>query len=364
MTKRATPVLTVGIPTWNRAKYVSDAIDSLAVEIEYHALQAEVEILISDNGSEDQTQTVVEERIARYPYVRYVRNKRNMGVKFNVLQVLRLAEGEYSMMLGDDDRLVKGSLSAIVGLLRVNFGLPALFVQQANYSNVFQDIEEDTLLSFEEIYRRYFYDIGNAGVFIVSAPRARRVIEERDLSFFNENWPQTQVLCLSLKDAERPALISTLKAVDSSLHNSLSVYSAYYLWQAGFADLYTAARDMKPALGEEFWETVRSKLCKRMNKVVNGVLFYGSLVDTSEQRRKTAASIRRLIPLLPWSLRPRALVLWMHVAFPRAIIAPLYKARIFILYGSSEIRALNETTRKQLERRSLALRCRSVRENI
>jgi glycosyltransferase involved in cell wall biosynthesis len=339
-------------------------VDLLGSEIEKHSLQNEVEILVSDNGSEDDTQALIEERAARYPYVRYVRNERNMGVKFNVLQVLRLAEGQYSMMLGDDDRLVEDSLLAITRKLRDNPALPALFVQHAGHNYAFQDIDEDTLLSFEEIYRRYFYDIGNAGVFIVNARRARQAIEERGLEFFNNNWPQTQVICLSLAAQGQAALISPIKAVDSNLHDSLSVYSAYYLWHVGFADLYIAARDMRPFLGEEFWQEVSGHLCAQMKNIVNEVLFYTSLVDTKDQRRKTAASIRRLIPLLPWSVRPKALLLWLHAGLPQAIIAPFYRARIYLFHGSTVTRAADERMRKQREKRELATREPAVRENV
>jgi glycosyltransferase involved in cell wall biosynthesis len=364
MTERRPFLLTIGIPTWNRSNYVSEAVDMLASEIEKHSLQNDVEIFISDNGSEDDTQAAIKERAALYPYVRYMRNERNMGVKFNVLQVLRLAEGKYATMIGDDDRLVEGALLAIIQKLRDNPELPALFIQHAGHNYDFQDIEQDTLLSFEEIYRRYFYDIGNAGVFMVDARSARQIIEERGLEFFNDNWPQTQVLCLSLARQSKATLISPIKAVNNNLHDSLSVYSAYYLWQVGFADLFMAARDMKSTLGEKFWQEVSVSLCSRMESVVNGVLFYGSLVDTKEQRLKTASNIRRLIPLLPWKLRLKAFALWLHVRLPRTIVAPLYKTRIFLFHGTSQIKLLNEQVKAQIERRALAAKEPAVRENV
>lgn len=364
MTKSTTPLLTVGIPTWNRARYVAEGVDSLAADIEAHSLQDDVEILVSDNGSEDSTRAVIGERMARHPFVRYVRNERNMGVKFNVLQAICLAAGRYSMFLGDDDRLTEGSLAAIVARLRANPGLPALFVQYDAPDQVFKGVREDTFMTLEEIYADYFYDIGNAGMFVLDAERARRVIEERGVDYFIDNWPQTQVICLSLAGQGRPALVTNIGAVNNDLHGPLAVYTSTYLWQVGFADLFLAARDMRPVLGDEFWWRVTDYLYPRLATMKDGILFYGSLVDTPEQRRKTARSIRRLLPLLPWGARRAALELWAHVGLPRPLAAALYKARVRVRYGGEQLRATARRVEEETRKRRLSLDEPSVRENI
>lgn len=364
MERKHNPLLTVGIPTWNRAAYLAEGVDSLIAEIEKHRLHDEIEILVSDNASEDRTQAIAQERTERFSYVRYLRNDRNRGVKYNILQVMRMAEGKYFMMLGDDDRIVDGSLAKIVEKLRGSDAVTAMFVQQAGHNYAFPDIDKDTFLSFEEIFSRYFYNIGNAGVFIINTASTRSVIDEYGIEFFSETWPQTQVLCLSLAAEKRPSVVTTIKAVDSNLHTALSVYSGYYLWRTAFADLLSAARDLRPMLGEEFWQVVSRSLYPRMSGIVNDVLFYSSLVDTEEQRRKTAVSIRHLIPLLPWSLRFKALILWMHVGLPRSLMSPFYRARILLRYGRSVIKTADERAGKEREKRELALRERAVRELV
>ena len=358
------PLLTVSIPTWNRGKYVRDAIDSIVSETEKYGLQDEVEILVSDNGSDDDTQAVASERQLRYPYVRYLRNERNMGLRFNILRSMREAGGDYCLLLGDDDRLVGGSLAKIVEKLREVGTVAAMFVQQAGSNFAFADIDEDTFLSPQEIFGRYFWDMGNAGVFIVNAAAARSIIDERGFEFFSHTWPQTQILCLSLAADRRPALVTTIKAADSKLHDSLSIYSGNYLWRAAFADLLLAAHDLRPTLGDEFWRAASAYMYPRMSGIVNDVMFYGCLVDTEEQRRKAAESIRDVLPLLPWGLRLKALLLWAHVGLPRAAVAPLYRARLRLLYGPSVIRAGDERARKEMEKRRLSVGEQGVRELV
>jgi glycosyltransferase involved in cell wall biosynthesis len=362
--QRPKPVLTVSIPTWNRAEYLRDAIDTLAADIAQHGLEREVEIFVSDNGSEDGTQAVVEERMALHSYVRYVRNERNLGVRFNVLQSMRMAEGEYCMFLGDDDRLVAGSLSAIVNRLRANRDLPALFIQQAGDNNMFRDIAADTFLSFADICDRYFYDIGNAGIFIVGTERARAAIAKYGVEFFSNTWPQTQVVCLSLAGETRPCLISPIKAVNSDLHNTLTVYSGLYIWRTAFADLLVAARDMAPMIGRSLWEKVGQSLSLRLKSLVTEVQFYGAFLDTQEQRRETAASIRGVLGLLPWKARVTASLLWATFMLPQPQAAALYRARVRLRHGDAGLKSLDSQVQEEVDKRKLARRGLSVRESV
>lgn len=357
-------VLTISIPTWNRAEYLQDAIDTLAADIERHGLQREVEILISDNGSEDETQAVVEERISRHAYVRYVRNERNLGVRFNVLQVMQMAGGEYCMFLGDDDRLAAGSLPDIVDSLRSHRDVPALFIQQAGDNHMFRDIAEETFLSFEDICARYFYDIGNAGIFIVETGRARAVIEKYGFEFFSNTWPQTQVVCLSLAGEPRPCLITPIKAVNSDLHSSLTVYSALYIWRTAFADLLLAARDMAPVIGRGLWQKVGQSLSLRLKSLVTEIQFYGAFIDTTEQRRETAASIRGVLGLLPWKARVTASLLWATFMLPQPQAAALYRARVRFRHGDDGLKFLEGQVRREVEKRESARGGLSVRQSV
>jgi glycosyltransferase involved in cell wall biosynthesis len=362
MEREQSPVLTVGIPTWNRASYLAEGVDALAAEIERHGLQREVEILISDNASDDGTRAAGEARAARHTFVRYSRNERNRGVKYNFLHTMRSAAGSYCMILGDDDRLAEGSLASIVARLRVGPEVPVMFVQSAGAARAFEGVERETLLTPEEVYGKYFYDIGNTGLFILNSREAREIIARHGIEFFNDIWPQTQVMALSLAGRGRAALFSPIEAVNSSMHEALTVYSSYYLWHLAFAELFTAARDLRPVLGESFWRATSDYLCSQMKGRVNDILFYASLVDTKEQRRKTAASIRRLLPLLPRHARREAFLLWLHAAPPRAVVAALYRARISLFYGSAVIENVNGRARAQVEKREAARKERAVRE--
>jgi glycosyltransferase involved in cell wall biosynthesis len=95
----STPVLvTVMIPTYNQAQFISEAIES-ALAQNYSVL----EVLVGDDASTDETPTIV----ARYlgdPRVRYVRQPCNLGRTANYRSLLyEHARGDFVVNLDGDD---------------------------------------------------------------------------------------------------------------------------------------------------------------------------------------------------------------------------------------------------------------------
>jgi hypothetical protein len=86
---------TIGIPTYNRAGFLGRALES-ALDQTWH----DVEVLVSDNASTDETAEVVRTYGDR---VRYHRNPENLGMWPNFVRVAELAGGEYFGWLQDDD---------------------------------------------------------------------------------------------------------------------------------------------------------------------------------------------------------------------------------------------------------------------
>jgi glycosyltransferase involved in cell wall biosynthesis len=89
------------IPTLNRKHFLEDAVDS-ARRQSHHDL----EILISDNGSTDGTQTWAEQMGRRDPRVRLLPRNPNPGMFENINHLLAHARGDLFGVLSDDDRLL------------------------------------------------------------------------------------------------------------------------------------------------------------------------------------------------------------------------------------------------------------------
>ena len=116
------PLLTIAIPTWNRAAYLRQNLDQLAPQL--MEVTHPVEILISDNCSSDESPGVVADFIKKGVPIRYIRNTENIGSDCNIAQCFNEAAGQYVLLLGDDDLLVDGLLLWLVErLARQEFGV-------------------------------------------------------------------------------------------------------------------------------------------------------------------------------------------------------------------------------------------------
>lgn len=109
------PLLTIAIPTYNRAIYLKELLSSLAVELVGHP---SIELLISDNASSDETPTIIQEFQRDGLELRWLRNDANIGPDANFMQCFTEARGKYVWLLGDDDVVVPGAIRKIIALLK------------------------------------------------------------------------------------------------------------------------------------------------------------------------------------------------------------------------------------------------------
>lgn len=90
------PKVSVLVPTYNRAQYLGEAVQS-ALQQTYQDL----EVIVVDDGSTDHTAEII--RAITDPRLRYTFQE-NRGVASALNTAARLAQGEYVAMLGSDDR--------------------------------------------------------------------------------------------------------------------------------------------------------------------------------------------------------------------------------------------------------------------
>lgn len=107
------PLLSICIPTYNRSKYLKNSIESIICQQEF--LDGKVEIVISDNASEDDTYSVVKAYTDRYWNVFYHRNSENIRDR-NFPMVLSQAHGVLRRLCNDT---LVFSPDALAGMCRV-----------------------------------------------------------------------------------------------------------------------------------------------------------------------------------------------------------------------------------------------------
>ncbi|MDD5367632.1 MAG: glycosyltransferase family 2 protein [Anaerolineaceae bacterium] len=106
------PILSICIPTYNRAGYLQQALDCILSSA--YGFEQQIEIVISDNASLDDTQKLIEEQYLQFPNIKYFRNDVNIGGEANFYRVATQAIGKYIWILGDDDRLTLESVKQVL----------------------------------------------------------------------------------------------------------------------------------------------------------------------------------------------------------------------------------------------------------
>ena len=99
MVNNVHPLVTIAIPTYNRADgYLREALAS-AMNQTYQ----NIEIIVSDNCSTDNTERFV--KGISDPRLRYFRHNKNIGANNNFNYCLEQANGDYFLLLQDDDMI-------------------------------------------------------------------------------------------------------------------------------------------------------------------------------------------------------------------------------------------------------------------
>lgn len=154
--------LSIAIPTYNGSPYIRGALDSIISQLE--DVDEEVEIVISDNASTDQTPEIIREYQNKYSFIKYFRNEENLGADRNFDLAVRRSTGEYVWLFSDDDSLRSGAIKKVLSVLKQYNNLANIFVNYSVYNG-------DLTLCKDERALRIYTDIHckNADAFFNSS---------------------------------------------------------------------------------------------------------------------------------------------------------------------------------------------------
>ena len=142
----AFPLISVMIPTYNREKYIKQAIESV-IEQDYRPL----EIIVVDDGSTDETEKI----IMKYDssIVKYYKKSIRMDVASARNMCLAKAAGDFLAWLDSDDYYLPGKLSAQIKYLNAHPECEIVFTQVEDF---FED-ENDKRIMDKSIYSKVLF---------------------------------------------------------------------------------------------------------------------------------------------------------------------------------------------------------------
>ena len=108
----APPLLTIGMPVYNGANFIADAIESILSQS-----FTDFELIISDNASIDETPEICRKFAKRDKRIRYFRNSENIGAAANFNRIFHLGESKYFKWAAHDDELGPDYLKKCIDIL-------------------------------------------------------------------------------------------------------------------------------------------------------------------------------------------------------------------------------------------------------
>ena len=120
-------LLTICIPTYNRAAYLKEALQFMVSEVNADPkILDDVNFVVSNNASTDKTTTLFDE--AAYSFFYFKTNEKNLGLVGNLTSVLTMINTKYIWYVGDDDKLDPGVIRFVLSKLKEYVDLQFLFL--------------------------------------------------------------------------------------------------------------------------------------------------------------------------------------------------------------------------------------------
>lgn len=144
--------LSIAIPTYNGVLHIQEALDSIISQLD--DIDEEVEIVISDNASTDQTPKIIREYQKIYPFIKYFCNDENLGADRNFDLAVRSSKGMYVWLFSDDDILKSGAIKRVLEVLKKYPKIGVIWVNYGIYNEDFSvcSMESRDLKTIADVY--------------------------------------------------------------------------------------------------------------------------------------------------------------------------------------------------------------------
>ncbi len=102
-------LLSICIPVYNFGAFIGETLASIIPQV-----TDEVEILVVDGASTDNTSEVIASIQRTFPRLRYHRLEKKGGIDRDMARSVELAQGEYCWLFGGDDIMMPGAIADVL----------------------------------------------------------------------------------------------------------------------------------------------------------------------------------------------------------------------------------------------------------
>lgn len=224
-------ILTIAIPTYNRCGLLRMTLDSVMEQ-----WVEGVEIIVSDNGSTDDTQNMMRDYCKNHN-ICYYRYAENYGMDKNFLNCIKKSNGKYVHLLSDDDILLPGAVEKILGIIEKEkpdyINLNSVTYSTKKYEPERKHIPRMKLVEDLVSYNKKEY-MEILGVYItyISATIIKKINFERIINpekYFGTHFLHAHLVLDMLRENTSKVVI-TREAYLAAKNNNSGGFNLYEVW--------------------------------------------------------------------------------------------------------------------------------------
>lgn len=148
--------LSICIPTFNRSQFLKICLANLEKQI----ISNQIEVIVIDNASSDNTIDVVTSFESKIPNLKYFKNDINLGYTGNQIKCYEYSTGLYTAFLSDDDVYLDGLVKVLLDLISSN-DYDFIALNYYSFLHDFRIIKRDNFAPTNDIIFNRAYDILN-----------------------------------------------------------------------------------------------------------------------------------------------------------------------------------------------------------
>lgn len=171
-----TPVISVCVPSYNGSQFIEQCLDSVIGQT-----FDDLEILVVDDCSTDDTVKILREYAARTPHIRVVENDQNLGLVGNWNRCIELARGEWIKFVFQDDLIAPTCLEEMLAA-----STPDTWLTVCRRAFIFEDGTTDATRQYYERHPNPERVFDAATTYIRPAAVCETAIDLFGINFFGE----------------------------------------------------------------------------------------------------------------------------------------------------------------------------------
>lgn len=248
-------LLSICIATYNRAGYIGETLESIIPQ-----LTDDVEIVIVDGASTDNTGSVVRRYTAVCKQINYIRLPSRGGVDRDYCKAVEFAKGEYCWLFTDDDLLKPNAISAVLNETKNGYSLIVVNTQTKNkdlskiLSNKLLRIETNEIYDkskFEQLFQRVILYISFIGCVVINRNLWLQREKER---YFGTAFIHVGVIFQAPLPA--PALVIAEPYITARIGNAQWTSRTFEIWMCRWPNLLRSFTNISEQVRQKYQPTL------------------------------------------------------------------------------------------------------------